>query len=182
MILALVNNVVSGSWPHHSFKSVSSQVMNTIDKGKQLNKGLKLNFEVNHDRKQTINSVHFEHPAFERAPIDKTMQVQHLTNHCLSPPDSQKKQRSFFNYSQIYQSTPQIAVMRLCTNDVAIFLHFHAFLRADSGMGNLRTPALISLKNPTEPPVVKITELSSMTERFIVRVKVSSGHGDGLQC
>lgn len=63
-----------------------------------------------------------------------------------------------------HQSTAHIAVMRLCTKDVEIFLHFHAFLAADSGMGSLLTPALTSLKNPTEPPVVKMTELNSMAE------------------
>ena len=52
--------------------------------------------------------------------------------------------------------------MRLCTKDVEIFLHFHAFLQADSGMGSFLTPALTSRKNPTEPPVVRTTELSSM--------------------
>lgn len=54
--------------------------------------------------------------------------------------------------------------MKLCTKDVAIFLHFQAFLQADSGMGSFLTPALTSLKNTTELPVVKITELNSMAE------------------
>lgn len=43
-----------------------------------------------------------------------------------------------------------------------MFLHFHAFLQADSGMGSLVTPVLTSLKKPMELPVVKITELSSI--------------------
>lgn len=60
--------------------------------------------------------------------------------------------------------------MKLCTNDVEIFLHFHAFLRADSGMGSLLTPVFTSRKNPTELPVVKITELSSMAEMFVSSV------------
>lgn len=57
--------------------------------------------------------------------------------------------------------------MKLCTNDVEIFLHFHAFLRADSGMGSLLTPVFTRRKNPMELPVVKITELSSMPEMFV---------------
>lgn len=66
-----------------------------------------------------------------------------------------------------HQSTAHIAVIKLCTKDVEIFLHFPAFLHADSGMGSLLTPALMSLKNTTELPVVKITELNSMVEMFV---------------
>lgn len=66
-----------------------------------------------------------------------------------------------------HQSTAHIAVMKLCTKDVEIFLHFHAFLQAESGMESLLTPALTSLKNPMELPVVKITELNSIVEIFV---------------
>lgn len=66
---------------------------------------------------------------------------------------------------ETHHSTAHMAVMRLWTNDVEMFLHFHAFLRADSGTGSAPTPAFTSLKNPTEPPVVKITEPSSMARR-----------------
>lgn len=52
--------------------------------------------------------------------------------------------------------------MKLCTKDVAMFLHFHAFLRAESGMGSLLTAALTSVKKPKEEPVVTITEPNSM--------------------
>lgn len=52
--------------------------------------------------------------------------------------------------------------MKLCTKDVAMFLHFHAFLRAESGMGSLLTAALTSVKKPKEQPVVTITEPNSM--------------------
>lgn len=64
-----------------------------------------------------------------------------------------------------YHSTAHIAVIKLCTNDAEIFLHFHAFLAALSGMGTLPTPVLTSLKNPTEHPVVKTTELNSIAEK-----------------
>lgn len=63
-----------------------------------------------------------------------------------------------------YHSTAHMAVMKLCTKDVAMFLHFHAFLREESGMGSLLTVALTSVKKPKEEPVVKITELNSMVE------------------
>ena len=69
-----------------------------------------------------------------------------------------------FLFSLTHQSTAHIAVIKLCMNDVDIFLHFHAFLQADSGMGSFLTTTLTSLKNPTELPVVKITELNSMAE------------------
>lgn len=52
--------------------------------------------------------------------------------------------------------------MELCTKDVAMFLHFHAFLRAESGMGSLPAVALTSVKKPKEEPVVRITELNSI--------------------
>lgn len=65
------------------------------------------------------------------------------------------------------QSTAQTAVMKLCTNDVEMFLHFHEFLQADSGMGSLPNPAFTSLKTATELPVVKITEPSSMAEMLV---------------
>lgn len=68
------------------------------------------------------------------------------------------------NLKHTHQRTAHIPVITLWTKDVEIFLHFHAFLQADSGMGSLLNPVLTSLKKPTEPPVVKITELNSMTE------------------
>lgn len=71
--------------------------------------------------------------------------------------------------------------MKLCTTDVEIFLHFHAFLQADSGVGSLPTPALTSLKNPTDPPVVKSTEPRSMSERFIQELKDFTGHSCPLR-
>ncbi len=48
-----------------------------------------------------------------------------------------------------------------------MFLHFHAFLQADSGMGSFLTPALTSRNNTTELPVVKITELNSIAAVFV---------------
>lgn len=66
-----------------------------------------------------------------------------------------------------HQSTAQIAVMKLCTNEVEIFLHFHTFLLVDSGMWSLPIPAFASLNRATELPVVKITELSSMAEMLV---------------
>lgn len=61
--------------------------------------------------------------------------------------------------------------MKLCTNDAEMFLHFHAFLPALSGMGSLLIPLLTSLKNPTEPPVVKTTELNSMAGKMDERIE-----------
>lgn len=72
-----------------------------------------------------------------------------------------------------YHSTAHIAVIRLCTNDAEIFLHFHAFLPALSGMGTLLIPVLTSLKNPTEHPVVKTTELNSIAEKCMKNRKNS---------
>lgn len=74
-----------------------------------------------------------------------------------------------------HQSTAHIAVIKLCTKDVEMFLHFHAFLQALSGMGSLLTPALTSLKKPKEPPVVKITELNSIAENIGVVLEDSTG-------
>lgn len=68
--------------------------------------------------------------------------------------------------SSTHHSTAHIAVMPLCTKDAEMFLHFHAFLRADSGVGRFLNPVLTSLKNPTELPVVKSTELNSMSARI----------------
>lgn len=64
-----------------------------------------------------------------------------------------------------HHSTAHIPVIRLWTKDVDIFLHFHAFLQAESGMGSLLNPELTSLKNPIDPPAVKITEFNSMATR-----------------
>lgn len=61
-----------------------------------------------------------------------------------------------------HHSTAHIPVIRLCVKDVHTFLHFQAFLQADSGIGSLLTPQLTSLKNPIEPPAVKSTEFNSM--------------------
>lgn len=72
-----------------------------------------------------------------------------------------------------YHSTAHIAVIKLCTNDAEIFLHFHAFLPALSGMGTLLIPVLTSLKNPTEHPVVKTTELNSIAEKYMKNRKNS---------
>lgn len=70
-----------------------------------------------------------------------------------------------------YHSTAHTAVMELCTKDVAMFLHFHAFLRAESGMGSLLTVALTSVKKPKEEPVVKITELNSIAGKPFILPK-----------
>lgn len=66
-----------------------------------------------------------------------------------------------------YHSTAQIAVIKLCRNDAPMFLHFHAFLAALSGMGTLLIPVLTSLKNATEQPVVRTTELNSIAGRCV---------------
>lgn len=68
----------------------------------------------------------------------------------------------FYLFYQTHHSTAHIAVMKLCTKDVEMFLHLHAFLQADSGTVSIPTAVLTRRKNPTELPVVKITELSSM--------------------
>lgn len=70
-----------------------------------------------------------------------------------------------------YHRTAQIAVIKLCTNDAEMFLHFHAFLPALSGMGILLTPVLTSLKKATEHPVVKTTELNSIAEKWMKKQK-----------
>lgn len=88
--------------------------------------------------------------------------------------------KSHLKKKTTYQSTAQTAVMKLCTNDVEIFLHFHEFLQADSGMGSLPIPAFTSLKRATELPVVKITEPSSMAEMLVdgAQGEDSTGHGE----
>lgn len=63
--------------------------------------------------------------------------------------------------------------MELCTKDVAMFLHFHAFLRADSGMGSLLAVALTSVKKPKEEHVVKITELNSIAGKTVYPPEVN---------
>lgn len=73
-----------------------------------------------------------------------------------------------------HHSTAQIAVMKLCTKDVEMFLHFHPFLQADSGMGRVRTPALTNLKKPTELPVVRTTALSSMLPKDLIFTKTTT--------
>lgn len=73
-----------------------------------------------------------------------------------------------------YHSTAHIAVIKLCTNDAEIFLHFHAFLAALSGMGTLLIPVLTSLKNPTEHPVVKTTEPNSIAENIYIKNRKNS--------
>lgn len=55
-------------------------------------------------------------------------------------------------------------VMMLWTNDVEMFLHLHAFLHADSGIGSWPYALFTSWKNPTDPAVVKITEFNSMVD------------------
>lgn len=82
--------------------------------------------------------------------------------------------RWMFLCAVTHQSTAHIAVMKLCTKDVDMFLHFQAFLQADSGMGSLLMPAFISRKNPMELPVVKITELNSMVQMFVYGQQLSS--------
>lgn len=79
----------------------------------------------------------------------------------------------FFS-ARTYHSTAHTAVMELCTKDVAMFLHFHAFLRAESGMGSLLTAALTSVKKPKEEPVVKITELNSIAGGGRGKMRLSS--------
>lgn len=70
------------------------------------------------------------------------------------------------NFLTSYQSTAHVAVIILCTHDVEMFLHFQTFLQADSGVGSFPTPLFTNLKNPTEPPIVKITEPNSIAKRF----------------
>lgn len=70
------------------------------------------------------------------------------------------------NFLTSYQSTAHVAVIILCTHDVEMFLHFQTFLQADSGAGSFPTPLFTNLKNPTEPPIVKITDPNSIAKRF----------------
>lgn len=97
--------------------------------------------------------------------------LQHETNYCQNFSKEGKQyfqSRNRLNDMQkmfTYHRTAQIAVIKLCTNDAEMFLHFHAFLPALSGMGILLTPVLTSLKKATEHPVVKTTELNSIAEK-----------------
>ena len=63
-----------------------------------------------------------------------------------------------------YQSTAHMPVMILWTNDVQIFLHLHAFLHADSGIGSCPTALFTKRKKTADPAIVKITEFNSMVD------------------
>lgn len=60
--------------------------------------------------------------------------------------------------------------MKLWTKEVEIFLHFHTFLHALSGIESLLIPQLTNLKKQAEPPVVNMTELKSMSSSLQAKV------------
>ena len=76
--------------------------------------------------------------------------------------NNKKQNKANWVQKKTYQSTAQMPVMILWTNDVQIFLHLHAFLHADSGIGSCPNALFTNRKKTADPAVVKITEFNSM--------------------